>query len=120
MPAPAAAVVPSQNCQPVVCSGSGCTAKYTEAFISNAPYEVPCSGSLTLDGSASTSFDGNPLTYAWEVTGSSTPLPVSSSPTMAVSMDTLSWMQPGVAYTVQLTVTDSQGETGPTGPLLQE
>lgn len=115
-------MVPSPTCQPGGCTGSGCTAKYTEAIINYAPYEVPCSGSLTLDGSASTSFDGNPLTYDWQVfdpsTGYSTPL--SGTPTVDVSRDALSWMQPGVAHTVQLTVTDSQGETGSTGLLLQE
>lgn len=83
---------------------------------------MDCSGSITLDASASTSFDGNPLFYVWGFTdvnsGAVNALPASSQPTINLVMAAQSWMQAGATYDLVLTVTDSQGgfQTGLLAP----
>jgi hypothetical protein len=85
-------------------------------WLRNADYPVPsfalptsASGTIVLDGTASYSPAGEPLTYQWSYsTGGAPPVVLSSTPTYK-------WTPPGTgSYRVTLTVTDQGGAAAST------
>jgi hypothetical protein len=104
-------------------SGGGGGGTFTEAKITGGPYVLAnCASSLTLDGSASTSFDGQPLAFQWDfwlaatqevftvpAMGADGATPAIPDATAPLSMATHTWLQPGQTYDVTLNVQDSTG-----------
>ena len=72
------------------------------------------SGNVVLNGDSSYSPDGDDLSYSWSCTN---PSPCSNSAALAAQSNGLvSWSPGAGTYTVQLTVTDSTGLIGQSGP----
>ena len=76
--------------------------------VANPKNATVTSGQYQLDGSASTSFDGNPLTYLWSIPAGSPFAGISGANTAKPVV--VFWSGPGI-YTFTLTVTDSAGKT---------
>ncbi len=77
------------------------------------PYEILVGQSLTLDGSASSDPDNDPLTYSWDVNGDGNFGDAAGvSPTLSWSqLNALGIVDPGT-YTVRLVVVDGRGGDG--------
>ena len=116
-----AAVVPAAGCS---AGGGGCTGSncnpppttLTEAVITGGPYTMACPGSTVLDASQSTAFDGNTaaLSYSWAfynaASGQGFVLDAGNQATYQLLLSSQAEMQLGETWSVEVTVTDSQGE----------
>ncbi len=87
--------------------GGGTTTPTLTIAVANPKQATVSSRQFALDGRASTSFDGKPLTYAWTLAAGSPQASIlgGTSATPAVQFGT------GGIYTFVLTVTDSAGKT---------
>ena len=84
------------------------TPAQTKAVVGPKELAVTISKSIQLDGTLSTSADGNPLTYVWTIPQGSLSAAISGGTTAS---PTVTFSLTRGPYTFQLTVTDSTGAT---------
>jgi phospholipase C len=89
-------------------AGGGTPPTQTTAAVANPKNASVTSRQFQLDGTASTSFDGKPLTYSWTLAPGSLSAAILGG-TMATP--TIQFGSNRGAYTFVLTVTDSKGNT---------
>jgi hypothetical protein len=88
-------------------SGSGGGSTATTKAIANPKNLTLVQSAIVLDGTASTSFDGKPLTFAWTIALGSPQAVITAANT---ATPTVQFLGPG-PYSFLLTVTDSAGKT---------
>jgi phospholipase C len=108
--APAVYLDPGKGFVTTAPSGSGTTTPPATktAAVANPKNATVTARSFQMDGTASTSFDGKPLTYLWTIAPGSLQAGISGSTT---ATPTVQFSQQRGTYTFQLTVTDSAGGT---------
>ena len=89
-------------------TGGGTPPAQITTAVANPKNASVSSRQFQLDGSASTSFDGKPLTYSWTLAPGSLPAGILGGTT---AMPTIQFGSNRGAYTFILTVTDSKGNT---------
>jgi phospholipase C len=89
-------------------TGSGTPTNQTTTAVANPKNATVTSRQFQLDGTASTSFDGKPLTYSWTQAPGSLPAAILGGST---ATPTIQFGSNRGAYTFILTVTDSKGNT---------
>jgi phospholipase C len=106
--APAVLLDPNQGTLTGTASGTPLPAGQVTKAVANLKNLAVTSNQLTLDGTASTSFDGKPLTYQWSLSSGSPNAQISNANTATPAV----FLENGLgAYSFTLTVTDSAGKT---------
>ena len=111
----------------MACGGGSGTSATSPASPTNTPpvavagirQYVQTGSSVTLDATASTDIDGDPLAYAWtlraEQPGNA---PILNNPTSARPTFVADTYQPGAAYTATVTVSDGKASTTASVPIV--
>jgi phospholipase C len=106
--APAVLLDPNQGTMTGTAGGTPVPAGQVTKAVANPKNLAVTSTQLTLDGTASTSFDGKPLTYQWSLSSGSSNAQISNANSATATV----LLQNGLgAYSFTLTVTDSSGKT---------